>query len=218
MGHLPVCGWNRAATGTIKRRASEVTKGWDNETTDNLLVRMVKETIARVKQDDPAKGDWCMQGDELNMWVDASTLAIGVLLVKNGAAIEDACWLRPMNDTAHIKLAELDAVMKGINLALQWKVRKLHRHTDSLCVYHWISDTLTGKARVRTKAASEMLIRWRLETIRKLVTEYNLSVDAVLVTSNCNLADRLTQMPQRWYDAMKKEAGPIPLVTICCLC
>ena len=57
-----------------------------------------------------------------------------------------------------------------------------------------------------------MLIRRRLETIRKLVTEYNLSVDAVLVTSNCNLADRLTRVPQRWYDAMKKEAGPVPLL------
>ena len=80
MGHLPVCGWTRVATGTIKRRASAVTKGWDDETTDDLLVRMVKETIARVKQDDPAKGDWCVQGDELNVWVDASSLAIGVLL------------------------------------------------------------------------------------------------------------------------------------------
>ena len=120
--------------------------------------------------------------------------------------------MRPTNDAAHINLAELDAVMKGINLALQWKVRKLHIHTDSLCVYHWISDTLTGKAMVRTKAASEMLIRRRLETIRKLVTEYNVSVDAVLVTSNCNLADRLTRVPQRWYDAMKKEAGPVLLL------
>ncbi len=102
---------------------------------------------------------------------------------KNGAVIEDACWLRLTNDAAHINLAELNAVMKGVNLVLHWKVRKLCIHTDSLCVYHWISDTLTGKARVRTKAASEMLIRRRLETIRKLVTEYNLSVDAVLVTS-----------------------------------
>ena len=212
MWHRTVCGWTRAATGTIKRRASAVTKGWDDETTDDLLVRMVKETIARVKQDDPAKGDWCVQRDELNVWVDASSLAIAVLMEKDGAAIEDACWLRPTNDAAHINLAELDAVMKGVNLALQWKVRKLLIHTDSLCVYHWISDTLTSKARVRTKAASEMLIRRRLETIRKLVTEYNLSVDAVLVTSNCNLADRLTRVPQRWYNAMKKEAGLVPLL------
>ena len=212
VGHLPVCGWTHAATGTIKRRASAVTKGWDDETTDDLLVRMVKETIARVKQDDPAKGDWCVQGDELNVWVDASSLAIGVLLEKDGAAVEDACLLRPTNDAAHINLAELNAVMKGVNLALQCKVRKLRIHTDSLCVYHWIWDTPAGKARARTKAASEMLIRRRLETIRKLVTEYNLSVDAVLVTSNCNLADSLIRVPQRWYDAIKKEAGPVLLL------
>ena len=40
---------------------------------------------------------------------------------------------------------------------------------------------------------------------------HNLSVEAVLVTSNCNLADRLTRVPQRWYDAMKK-AVPVPLL------
>ena len=209
----PTSVWmDSCGNSTIKRRASAVTKSWDDEATDDLLVHMVKETIARVKQDDPAKGDWSLQGDELNVWVDASSQAIGVLLEKNGVAIEDACWLRPPNDAAHINLAELDVVMKGINLALQWKVRKLCIHTDSQCVYPWILDILTGKARVRTKAASEMLIRWRLETIRKLVTEYNLSVDAVLVTSNSNLADRLTRVPQRWYDVMKKQAGPVPLL------
>ena len=84
--HLSVCGWTRAATSTIKRRASAVTKGWDDETMYDLLVHMVKETIARVNQDDPAKGDWCVQGDELNVWVGVSSLVIG-------AAIEDACWL-----------------------------------------------------------------------------------------------------------------------------
>lgn len=64
---------------------------------------------------------------------------------------------------------------------------------------------MTGKTRVCTKAVTEMLIRWRLETVRKLVTGWNV----VLVTSNCNFADRLTWVPQRWYDAMKKEAEPV---------
>ena len=158
---------------------------------------MVKEPIARVKQHDPPKADWCVQGDELNVWVDASSLAIGVLLEKNGAAIEDACWLRPTNDAGN--LAELDAVMKGINLALQWKVRKLRIHTDSLCVYHWISDTLAGKARVRTKATSEMLIRRRLETIRKLVTEYTVSKSAVrAVVKECQTCQSIDPAPAKW--------------------
>ena len=34
----------------------------------------------------------------MNVWVDASSLVIRVLLKKNGAVIEDVYWLRPMND------------------------------------------------------------------------------------------------------------------------
>ena len=49
----------------------------------------------------------------MNVWVDASFLAIGILLEKNGAVTEDTCWLQPMNDAAHINQAEMDAVLKG---------------------------------------------------------------------------------------------------------
>lgn len=38
-----------------------------------------------------------------------------------------------------------------------------------------------------------------------MVSEYNLSVDIQLVRLNCNKADHLTRMPQRWLDAIKKE-------------
>ena len=148
VGHLLVCGWLRIATGIKKRRASIVTKGWDEETANALLIGVVAETITRVKKNNPAKGDWCVQGKAMNVWVDASSLAIGILLEKNGAVIEDTCWLRPMNDAAHINPAELDAVLNGINLALQWGVKILRVRTNSLYVYHWVSDTLSGKARV----------------------------------------------------------------------
>ena len=73
--------------------------------------------------------------------------------------IEDACWLRPTNDAQHINLAELDAALKGVNLALQWEGTVLHLVTDLACVLRWISDTLTGKAHVNTRAAGEMLVR-----------------------------------------------------------
>ena len=61
---------------------------------------------------------------------------------------------------------------------------------------------------MRTKAAIEMLIRRRLNTLKKLVEEYELTVDGVLVPSNKNMADRLTKVPQRWFTAMKMENGP----------
>ena len=43
--HLPVCDWLRMAYGVLKRKASSVTKGWDDETRDNLLQRMISETV-----------------------------------------------------------------------------------------------------------------------------------------------------------------------------
>lgn len=64
----------------------------------------------------------------------------------NGAIVVHPCWLFLAGDAEHINLAELDAVIKGFILALV---------TDSSCVQRWISDTLTGKGRVKTRAASE---------------------------------------------------------------
>ena len=103
-------------------------------------------------------------------------------------------------------------MLKGINLALQWQSRVLHIKTDSACIYHWVSDTLTGRVRVRTKVASEMLIRRQLNTLKDLVEEYHLTVDVTLVPSTLNLADRLTRVTQRWFDAMKRGNRPEPLI------
>ena len=170
---------------------------------------MIKEVLTRVRKEDPARGRWCVDGQALSVWVDASSLATGVSLIYDGAIVEDACWLRPAKDSQHINLAELDAINKGISLVILWKTTTLHLFTDSACVYKWISDTLTDKARVRTKVASEMLIRRRLDTIIKLAKEYALSMNVSLVKSSQNKADRLTRVPQRWLDAIKRNSGPV---------
>ena len=162
-----------------------------------------------MRKEDPARGRWCVDGQALSVWVEASSLATGVSLVYDGAVVEDACWLRPAKDSQHINLAELDAIIKGINLAILWKTTILYLFTDSACVQKWISDALTGKARVRTKAENEMLIRRRLDTIIKLVKEYALSMNVSLVKSSQNKADRLTRVPQKWLDATKRNTGPV---------
>ena len=59
--------------------------------------------------------------------------------------------------------------------------------TDSLCVYYWVSDTLTRRAQVHTKAASELLTRRWLNTLKDLVAEYQLTVDVTLVPSILNI-------------------------------
>ena len=73
---------------------------------------------------------------------------------------------------------------------------------------HWVSYTLTGKAKIHTKATSEMLIRRRLYTLKSLVSEYNLTVSVTLVMSYCNFADQLIWVPYKWYVAMNINAKP----------
>ena len=80
----------------------------------------------------------------------------------------------------------------------------LHLRTDSLTVFHWISDALSGKARLRTKASSEMLIRRRVGTFKALLDEYGLTVDVKFVRSENNRADVLTRVPQRWLGRLNE--------------
>ena len=68
------------------------------------------------------RGLWNAVGDQTKVWVDASSLALGVVVEMDGRIIEDANWLRK-EDCCHINMAELDAVIKGLNLVLAWKVR-----------------------------------------------------------------------------------------------
>ena len=148
VGHLPVGGWLCVAVAFIKRRASDITAGWDDKIDDAPLNTMIKEVLTRVCEEDPVQGKWCVDGQALSVWVDASSLATGVSLVYDRAVVEDACWLSPEKDSQHINLVKLDAIIKGINLAILWKTTTMHLFTDSACVHKWISDTLTGKARV----------------------------------------------------------------------
>ena len=144
--------------------------------------RVVEEVLARVTCDDSVRGNWSVSGEELNTWVDASSLATGVVLERRGDVLEDSCWLWPKNNTQHINLAELDAMVKGLYLVLQWQTKIVHLHTDSVCVYHWLTDTLMGRAQVRTKADSEILVRRRLTILQQLIREYSLQVDFTFVS------------------------------------
>ena len=78
--------------------------------------------------------------------------------------------------------------------------------TDSPCVYHWVSNILSGKAKIHTKAASEMLIRWRLDTLKSLVSEYDLTVSITLVALYCNFANLFTWVHCKWYVVVKMGA------------
>uniref|UniRef100_A0A5S6Q0X4 RNase H domain-containing protein n=1 Tax=Trichuris muris TaxID=70415 RepID=A0A5S6Q0X4_TRIMR len=148
-------------------------------------------------------------GERWTSQVDASKLAIGVALEVGGSILEDAAWLRH-EDAQHINMAELDAVIKGLNLALSWRMKHVELMTDSSVVHRWISDGLSGKARLKTKAAGEMLIRRRIGTVMSLAEEYRLHLSITLVRSEVNKADVLTRVPQRWL------TPPNPPLKIAC--
>ena len=81
---------------------------------------MTAELMDRVRAEDPVSGVWHVPSTQVGkVWCDASSLALGVALEVQGSIVEDAAWLRKSTDCAHINVAELDAVLKGVNLALK---------------------------------------------------------------------------------------------------
>ena len=85
----------------------------------------------------------------------------------------------------------------------------LHLVTDRRACTSGFPDTLTGKARVNTRAASEMLVRLQLGTLRLLAKEYGLTIDVKLVKYCQNCADSLTRVPPRWMDVLKERKEPV---------
>lgn len=49
---------------------------------------------------------------------------------------------------------ELNALLKGINFILKWQARVIHVDTDSLFMYHWITNGFTGMSQLNTKATN----------------------------------------------------------------
>ena len=86
-------------------------------------------------------------------------------------------------------------------------VKQLELRTDSATVCRWLDDALSGRARLRTKACSEMLIRRRIGVIQQLVEEFGLEMTTTLVTSEQNPADRLTRVPKKWLREVEQDKG-----------
>ena len=52
-----------------------------------------------------------------------SKIALGVSLENDGRVVEDGAWLRSVDDGSHINLAELNAVVKRVNMAVKWGIK-----------------------------------------------------------------------------------------------
>ena len=168
VAHHPVAGWIRVACGYIKR-ASEGS-AWDDDVGDKSRA-MLQELLARLKQSDPVGGRWSVGDDsgaqKGTIWCDASSLAVGCLsaLEMNGVIVEDGAWLR-REDSGHINMAELDSVVRGLNLSAKWALEEVEIVTDSATVFSWLQSVLFDSHVVRTRGMSEMLVRRRLALVR----------------------------------------------------
>ena len=113
-----MAGWLRVACSYVKRRAKA--GRWD-EYVGEEAASMLAEVIARVEREDPVRGQWLVpKGSAGMVWCDASSIATGVLLEIGEVVAEDAAWLRKKDNHGHINIAELEAVVRGVNLALKW--------------------------------------------------------------------------------------------------
>ena len=116
----------------------------------------------------------------------------------DGHVIEDRSWLRPAGDTQHINVSELEATVKGLNLAVRWGATKVRLVTDSKPATSWLNNVVTNSYRVRTKGLHEVVVQRRLQILCHIVIVAGLSVIVVLVPSTKNRADILTRVSATW--------------------
>ena len=165
---------------------------------------MIGEVIERITKEDPVRGRWAVcNTTKGTVWCDASSIALGVVLEIDTVEVEDAAWLRKKDDFNHINVAELEAVVKGVNLAVKWGLSEITVVTDSATVYSWINLSLTEERRIKSKGAAEILVKRRLGVLKNLVEELNLTIEVILVSSQKNKADKMTRVKKAWIEMEK---------------
>ena len=206
LGHFPVAGWLRVACAFIQRCTAKDGVGWDENISKSTHEKLLEINESLKTWGDPCKGRWIVNKDsKTTVWTDASSIATGVALQMGEDIVEDASWLRKEDDANHINISELDAVIKGINLVVNWDIRSFTLMTDSLTVYNWLQSVLRKTHNVRTHALGELLIRRRLNLLDELIKEEGLHIRVELVKSAENKADKLTRVPKSWLQGEKHD-------------
>ena len=198
LGHFPVCNWLRVTCAYLQRLTAREQIGWDELVSESTM-KKVMEVFCKLKSDDPVKGKWLAPvNGRVTVWVDASNVALGVVIVVGDAVVEDAAWLRKEDGTTHINISELDAAVRGVNMAVKWNAKSFTIKTDSATVRGWLNSAFKDSHNIRTHAMSELLIRRRIEVLREIKKQEKLEMDVQLVRSEENLADSLTRVPRTW--------------------
>lgn len=107
----------------------------------------------------------------------------------NNTVVVDTAWLRKKDYYNHINVTELEAVLKGINLALKWGLQTIELKTDSSTVNGWMKAVRSEDKRVRTKGVGEMIVKRRLGNLREIINDYDFALSVTLVPTMKNKAD-----------------------------
>ena len=187
---------------------------WD-DWVGNRAQGMIQEVLRRVLEEDPVKGYFRVaDGIAGTVWCDASSIALGVVLEMGGRIVEDMAWLRKASDSSHINVAELDAVVKGVNLAVKWGLKDLKVMTDSATVLSWLNSVIVDDRRVKVAGMAEMLVRRRLSGVQEMMEEYSLTIVAEYVQSHKNKADELTRVNKGWLRRIEPEVCGISIADL----
>lgn len=112
--------------------------------------------------------------------------------------------MRKKNDFNHIYIAELDAVLKEINLSLMWCLKEIEMRKDSVTI---LNSVLTPKKRVRSKGAAEVIIKGRCGILGELIYGFSLKLCASFVPCERNKADTLTRMKTKCLELREKKGS-----------
>ena len=109
-------------------------------------------------------------------------------------------------------MAELEAVIKGLTLAVSWGLKELVLITNSQTVCCWLSALLNNTQRVKVSGLHEAVVKRQLQIISDTIDASGLSVSVEWVPTCSNLADKLTRVPEKylsqWKAQVRAEQGP----------
>ncbi|XP_047129432.1 uncharacterized protein LOC124809396 [Hydra vulgaris] len=194
IGNYPVAGILRLQASYIKLLAGNIP--WCDFISKDYKEKL-KDLLHCVEKEDPFGGKWLVPvNGKAELYCDASSIGLRVVLLNGGVIAEDAAWLRPASDTHHINISELDSILRGLNSASKWDIKELTVYSDSKSTVGWLNAVLKEEYRVKTRGISQLLVQRRLNTIKEVAIGTQIVVE--WIPSEINLADRLLRIPQKW--------------------
>ncbi|KAF4701613.1 hypothetical protein FOZ63_018686, partial [Perkinsus olseni] len=187
VAHYPTVGWARPAFSALKRLACVAHDGAPS-TWDEPLDPHARRACDLLQQDIDARGDsvggsWQYSSlDPWSLFTDSSRHAYGAVLRIGPVLVEDATYLRRAGDRRHINLAELDALIKGLQLVDRYR-RALSLHSrlpltifcDNTSAVAWVTRHLEQHWR-SVAGLHATLVENRLRTLRDMLDEMQIDL------------------------------------------